>query len=126
MLPGKSFPISFILRLELIDDLKAELHERARELAELAEKVEFRQDCEAMLKGTNIEVHRIAALLGGGMTPGQICEDYPSLTPEAVATAKVYADAHPKVGPPYPSITVKRAIKGAGLEALDEVLDEEK
>jgi len=60
------------------------------------------------------------------MTPEQICEDYPSLTHEAVAQAKAYADAHPKVGRPYPSKTVKRALKGAGLEALDEVLDEER
>jgi uncharacterized protein (DUF433 family) len=107
-----------------IDDLKAEVQSRARELAELAEKVEFRQDGEAVLKGTEIEVHRIAALVGG-MTPGQICEDYPSLTPDAVAAAKAYADAHPKAGRPYPSITVKRAMKRAGLEALDEVMEEE-
>jgi hypothetical protein len=60
------------------------------------------------------------------MRPEQICEDYPSLTLGAVATAKAYADAHPKTGRPYPSKTVKRAIKSAGLEALDEVLDEEK
>lgn len=103
-----------------IDDLKAEVHKRARQLTELAEKVEFRRDGEAMLKGTDVEVHRIAALLGGGMTPEQICGDYPSLTPEAVATAKAYADAHPKAGRPYPSRTVKRAIKGVGLEALEE------
>jgi uncharacterized protein (DUF433 family) len=108
-----------------IDDLKAEVHARARELAELAEKVEFRQDGEAVLKGTDIEVHRIAALFRG-MTPEQICEDYPSLAPEAVAAAKAYADAHPKAGKPYPPITVKRAIKGSGLEALDEVMDEER
>jgi len=81
---------------------------------------------EAVPKGTGIEVHRVAALLGGGMTPAQICEDYPSLPPDAVATAKAYADAHPKAGRPYPSRTVKRAIRGAGTEALDEVLDEER
>jgi uncharacterized protein (DUF433 family) len=108
-----------------IDDLKAEVHARARELEELADKVEFRQDGEAVLKGTDIEVYRIAALFRG-MTPEQICEDYPSLTREAVAAAKAYADAHPRAGRPYPSITVKRAVKGAGLEALDEVMDEER
>jgi uncharacterized protein (DUF433 family) len=109
-----------------INDFKVELHKRARELAQLAKKVEYRQDGEAVLKGTSFEVYRVAALLAGGMTPEQICEDYPSLTRGAVATAKAYADAHPKTGRPYPSKTVKRAIKGAGLEALDEVLDEEK
>jgi len=108
-----------------IDDLKAQVEERARELAELAEKVEFRKDGEAVLKGTGVEVYRIAALLSGGLTPEEIREDYPSLTPDAIAVAKAYADAHPKPGRPYPSTTVKRALKGAGLEALDEVLDEE-
>lgn len=108
-----------------IDDLKAQVEERARELAELAEKVEFRKDGEAILKGTGIEVYRIAALLNGGMAPEEIREDYPSLTPGAIAVAKAYADAHPKPGRPYPSMTVKRALKGAGLEALDEVLDGE-
>ncbi len=107
-----------------IDDLKAEVQKRTQELAGLAEKVEFRRDGEAILKGTDIEVHRVASLLGGGMTAEQICEDYPSLRPEAIATAKAYAEAHPKAGRPYPSKTVKRAIAGAGLEALDEVLDE--
>lgn len=53
--------------------------------------------------GTDIEVHRIAALLGGGMTPQEVCEDYPSLTPEAVAVAKTYAEAYPKpAGPIHP------------------------
>lgn len=108
-----------------IEDLKALVEERARELAELAEKVSFRKDGEAVLKGTDIEVHRIAALLNGGMTPEEIREDYPSLSADAIAVAKAYADAHPKLGRPYPNTTVKRALKGAGLEALDEVLDEE-
>ena len=108
-----------------ISDLMAEVQRRAQDLAELAGKVEFRNDGEALLKGTDIEVHRIAALLGGGMTPAEICQDYPSLTLEAVAIAKTYAEAYPKPGRPYPSKTVKRAIKSAGLEALDEVLDGE-
>jgi len=46
---------------------EAEVHKRARELTKLAEKVESRQDDgEAVLKGTNIEVYRVAALLSGG------------------------------------------------------------
>lgn len=109
-----------------IDDLKTEVEKRARALAELAEKVEFRKDGEAILKGTNIEAHRIAALLAGGMTPEQVQEDYPSLALDQVMTAKAYGDAYPKTGRPYPGSTVKRALKKAGLEALDEVLDEKR
>jgi len=103
-----------------IDDLRAEVEDRARELVELAEKVEFRKDSEAVLKDSGVEVYRIAALLNGGLTPEDICKDYPSLSPKAVAVAKAYAEAYPKSGRPYPSTTVKRALAGAGLEALDE------
>ncbi|MGN7126775.1 DUF433 domain-containing protein [Methylorubrum thiocyanatum] len=108
-----------------IGDFKAELQRRTRELAELAEKIEFRSNGEAVLKGSGVEVHRIAALLAGGMSPEDICKDYPSLSPAAVAVAKAYADAHPKPGRPYPATTAKRALSGAGLEALDEVLEAE-
>jgi uncharacterized protein (DUF433 family) len=108
-----------------IDDLKAEVEKRARELASLAKKIEFRPDGEAVLKGTDVEAHRIAALLAGGMSAEEVRQDYPSLTLGQIATARAYAEAYPKSGRPYPAKTVKRALKGAGLEALGEVLDEE-
>lgn len=110
------------LRL-VVEDLKKEVEARTRELVELAAKVEFRADGEPVLKGTTIEVYRISALLDGGYTVEEICQDYPSLQPAAVAVAKAYAEAHPKPGRPYPRTTVKRALKGVGLEALDEILD---
>jgi uncharacterized protein (DUF433 family) len=101
------------------------VEKRARELASLAKKIEFRSDGEAVLKGTEVEAHRIAALLTGGMSAEEIRQDYPSLTLSQIATAQAYAEAYPKSGRPYPAKTVKRALKGAGLEALDEVFDEE-
>jgi uncharacterized protein (DUF433 family) len=107
-----------------IDDLKAEMEQRARELAELGKKVEFRENGEAVLKGTTVEAHRIAALLTGGMSPEDIREDYPSLSLDQIGAAKAYAAAYPKSGRPFPAKTVKRTLKGAGLDALDEVLDE--
>ncbi len=108
-----------------IDDFKIEVEARTRDLADLSEKIEFRKDGEAVLKGTDVEVHRIAALLGGGLSPDAVCEDYPTLTPEHVEIARAYAEAHPKSGRPYPRTTMRRALLGAGLEALDEVLDPE-
>ena len=95
------------------------------QLTTLAKKIEFRPDGEAVLKGTDVEAHRIAALLAGGMGAEEVREDYPSLTLEQIATARAYAEAYPKSGRPYPAKTVKRALKGAGLEALDDVLDKE-
>lgn len=107
----------------MLGDFQAEVQTRAKELTALADKVEFREDGEPLLRSTNIEVHRLAALLGGGMSPEEVCSDYPSLTCAQVSDARIYAEAHPKAGRPYPRTTFKRALKGAGLEALDEVLD---
>jgi uncharacterized protein (DUF433 family) len=103
-----------------VSDLVAEVERRTTDLAELAEKVAFRTDGEPVLKGTEIEVYRITALLDGGASTAQVLEDYPSLSREKVETAKAYADAYPKAGRPYPRTSIKRALQGAGLEALDD------
>lgn len=105
-----------------VADLVREVDERTTELSELAGKVAFRDDGEAVLKGTDIEVHRIAALLDGGMSMADVLADYPSLARDAVEAARAYAGVHPKPGRPYPKNTAKRALRAAGLEALDEVL----
>lgn len=108
-----------------VDDLRAEVEARTRDLAELSKKIEFRKDGEAVLKGTDVEVYRIAALLAGGLSLNAVCKDYPSLRREQVDIARAYAEVHPKIGRPYPRTTAKRALRGAGLEALDEVLNPE-
>jgi uncharacterized protein (DUF433 family) len=105
-----------------VADLIEEIKGRTAKLAELADKVEFRDDGEVVLKGSDVEVHRIAALLAGGLSVDQVLADYPSLSRDAVEAARAYAEAHPKPGRPYPRTTAKRALQGAGLEALDEVL----
>lgn len=84
--------------------------------------IEVRPDGVAVLRPILVEVHRIAALLDGGMTVEEVCEDYPSLSREAVEAAREYAAAHPWAGEPFPGTTFKRAIRNIGLEALDEVL----
>ena len=121
--PTKIKEISFDnLSFELEVFIK-ELDERTQELNRLFAEVEFRSDGEAILKGTSIEVYRIAALLSGGLTVKDILADYPSLSKEKVEVAGAYATAHPKAGRPYPKTTVKRALKNAGFEAFDD-LDE--
>jgi uncharacterized protein (DUF433 family) len=108
-----------------VADLIEEVERRTAELAGLADKVEFRDDGEAVLKGSDVEVYRIAALLEGGLSVDQVLADYPSLSRDAVEAARAYAEAHPKPGRPYPRTTAKRALQGAGLEALDEVLGDD-
>lgn len=104
----------------LVSDLVAEVERRTSDLSALAEKVEFRADDEPILNGTAIEVYRIAALLEGGASIKEVLEDYPSLSAGQVETARAYAEAYPKPGRPYPRTSVKRALAGAGLEALDD------
>ena len=110
-----------------IGDLKAEVENRARELAELADKVEFRKDGEAVLKGSRVEIYRIAALLNGGMSPEEICEDYPSLSLDAVAVARAYAEAtQSKAGltrAPRPSVPSKTGVsrRSTRFSTRDEV-----
>lgn len=105
-----------------VSDFQTALDQRVTRLAELHDLVEFRADGEALIAGTAIEVHRIAALLDGGATIDAVLNDYPSLAREQVGAARAYAEAHPKLGRPYPRKTVKRAMKEVGLDALDEVL----
>ena len=106
-----------------VGDFAAELDRRTAELDVLAEKVTFRENGEPLLEGTTIEVHRVAALVAGGMSIEAILEDFPSLSRSAIETAEAYARAHPRTGRPYPRTTAKRALAGAGLEALDAALD---
>jgi uncharacterized protein (DUF433 family) len=103
-----------------ISDLVEEVERRTSDLAALAETVAFRADGEPLLKETEIEVYRIAALLDGGASIKQVMEDYPSLSPKEIEAARAYADAYPKAGRPYPRTSAKRALHGAGLEALDD------
>ena len=117
--------VRFGLLSVAIDDFEAEVDARTRELSALAEAIEFGPSGEVFLKGTSIEAHRIAALREGGLSFQDIVADYPSLSLQAVAVAEAYAEVYPKAGPPYPRTTVKRALQGAGLEALDGVWDEE-
>ncbi|MBZ9849669.1 DUF433 domain-containing protein [Mesorhizobium sp. CA14] len=102
-----------------VRDLVREVKQRTSDLAALAGAVDFRADGEPLLKGKQVEVYRISALLDGGASVEQVLEEYPSLAREDVETAKAYAEAYPKVGRPFPRTSVKRALRGAGLEALD-------
>ena len=73
----------------------------------------------AVISGTTIEAHRIAALLDGGlMDVDEVVRDYVSLTRAQVLAAKAYADAHPWTGEPFPELTAKKAMRDAKLDDL--------
>ena len=72
----------------------------------------------AVIAGTRIEAHRIAALLDGEMNVDEVLRDYISLDHAQVLAAKAYADEHPWTGEPYPSLTAKKAMREAHLDDL--------
>ncbi len=85
--------------------------------------IERRADGEWVFLPTGAEVHRIAAVVTGGvMTVEEIAGDYPGLAMEQITAAPGFAAIHPRSGQPYPAITLKYALRGAGFEALDEVM----
>lgn len=95
------------------------VHARVQKLRELEKEVERRDSGEVVLKGTNIEVHRIAALLDGGMTAEEVREDYPSLSVDQVTFAQAYSASHPKLGRPYPKLTAKAALRQVDFSSLN-------
>jgi uncharacterized protein (DUF433 family) len=95
-----------------------EVKSKLKELEKLSNEIDTASG-EPVIKGTQIEVYRLAALLDGGMTVESVLRDYPSLSENQVLAAKAYAESNPKVGRPYPKTTAKAAMRGSGLDALD-------
>jgi hypothetical protein len=94
-----------------VADLVDEVNRRTAELAELAElkgKTAVGDDDGASLDFRGVEVHRIAALLKGGLSVDAVREEYPWLSRAAVEAARSYALVRPKPGRPYPRTTASR------------------
>jgi uncharacterized protein (DUF433 family) len=53
-----------------------------------------------VFRGTRVPVHLIADLLRRGEAPKLLGESYPRVTPEMIALAPLYAEAHPARGRP--------------------------
>ena len=73
---------------------------RYRKAAELIVEDPRIQAGAATFKGTRILVHQIADLVAQGATEAELCEDYPRLTCEMIASATIYAKSHPRRGRP--------------------------
>lgn len=73
---------------------------------------------EPVIKGTDVNAYRIAAL-SEGMRTDEILRDYPSLSDAQVAAAKAFAASHPKPGRPYPRITAKGALRTARADSSE-------
>jgi predicted transcriptional regulator len=95
-----------------VADLVDELEKRTAELAELRAGIALSETGTPVLESRGIEVHRIAALLNGGLSANAVREEYPSLSKAAIETARAYARACPKPGRPYPRTTANRITRG--------------
>lgn len=95
------------------------IEERLKVHNALNKQVERDEHGNAVLTGSGVEVHRIAALLAAGVSVDSVLEDYPTLTADQVAFSRAYATTHPNTRRPYPKITAKAAMRAADLSALD-------
>jgi len=71
---------------------------------------------EPVIKGTDINAYRIAAL-HDGMTVEEILRDYPALSEQQVLAAKAYSESQPKSWRPYPKNTAKKIMWEACADA---------
>jgi len=94
-----------------VADLVDEMKRRIAALAELRDGIALADDGTAILNARGVEVHRIAALLNGGLSVNAVREEYPSLSRAAVETARAYARVSPKHGRPYPRTTANRVAR---------------
>ncbi len=112
--PGQADEVGFGRFRVALADMVDEMNRRTAELRTL--RGTLADDGKAIRGTRGVEVHRIAALLNGGLSVNAIREEYPWLTHEAVESARVYALAHPKSGRPYPRTTANRLAREIGTE----------
>ncbi|OYW53365.1 MAG: hypothetical protein B7Z29_16655 [Hyphomicrobium sp. 12-62-95] len=58
-----------------------------------------------VVRGTRIPVYDVASAKAAGASDKELLEDYPSLTPETLELAILYAEANPRRGRPRPLAT---------------------
>jgi uncharacterized protein (DUF433 family) len=114
-------PSVSISRFELqTTDIQAVVEKKLEALRRIKGHVEGNAD-DPLIKGTAVEVYRVAALFDGEASLEQIKQDYPQLSEIQIKMAVEYARIIPKKGRPYPKRSFKRALENLNLDALDEV-----
>lgn len=104
-----------------LEPLEKRVQERIDVLDRLKDTIEGDPE-DPFIKGTPVEVYRIAALLAGGATVDDVKTDYPLLGQDQIVNARDYAQAIPKKGRPYPGKSFKRATGELDLHLLDDLL----
>lgn len=97
-------------KLELdLAHIDTDLKARMKRLHGIRRKVGAGQGRDAVIRGTKIPAHLIAALTRT-QTIDEILEDFPSLARAQVEAAIEYAKAYPKRGRPYAARSLKRTL----------------
>lgn len=89
--------------------IDTDLKVRLDRLHGIRQKMEMLQGRDAVIRGTRIPVHLIAAL-ARTQTTDEILADFPSLDRAQVGAAIEYAKAYPKRGRPYAARSLKRTL----------------
>jgi uncharacterized protein (DUF433 family) len=100
----------------------AEVSARSAELVRLREAVEDGPNGEPLLRGANVPVYRIAALVQasreGQPDTSEARKGFPSLSDEQITTAYSYSLAYPKKGRPYPARSLKSMLDDIEFPAI--------
>ena len=68
-------------------------------------------DQDGIVSNKGVKAHKIAALVEGGTSVEDVLRDYPNLTEADVKSSVAFAKANPKQGRPFPTRTVKSALR---------------
>jgi uncharacterized protein (DUF433 family) len=82
---------------------------RLQRLHDVKALIDERDGVDAVLRGSNVSVHEIAALVQG-QTIEEILEDYPGLARNEVEAAVEFAKVYPRTGRPLPTRSFKRML----------------
>lgn len=98
-------------RLELdLAQIDTDLKVRMARLEAVRNRIDSKGDRgEAVVRGTTISAHLIAALTRAEGVD-EVLKDFPSLTRDQVVAAVEYAKAYPKRGRPYPTKSLKSTL----------------
>lgn len=125
LLSAPTVPLVSISKFQLpIKDIQASVEKRLEALRRIRDQVEGNPD-DPLIRGTSVEVYRVAALFEGGASIDEIQKDYPGLSEAQIRKASEYAKVIPKKGRPYPKKSFKRALEEMNFDALDELEGEE-
>ena len=110
---GRSLALTVAVDLS---DVSRRVDEQGQKLRHLREIAKGNDD--PMIRGTDIPLYRVAALVGEDGDVSQAKLAFPSLDEAIIRDAVEYARLYPKRGRPYPSQSLKAALSSLDLSEI--------